>query len=45
MANDTAKENSSGTMAKLLKVNGKWAPRMAMAYGKPPKATTTKDNG
>jgi hypothetical protein len=45
MANDMGKANSSGTMAKLSKVNGKWAPKMAMVYGKPPKATTTKDNG
>ncbi len=45
MANDTAKANLSGIMAKLSKVNGKWAQKMAMAYGKPPKATTTKDNG
>lgn len=45
MANDTVKANSSGTMDKPLKVNGKWAPKMVTVCGKLPKDTTTKDNG
>ena len=45
MANDMEKVNSSGTMAKPFRANGKWAPKMATGCGKPLKATTIKVNG
>lgn len=45
MANDMEKVNSSGTMARPFRANGKWAPKMAMECGKLLKATTTKVNG